>query len=182
MPRKENSLALAVMNFNEHRKMRQLASSYLWTIGAKALVMSEKKSKEQALLSLDEEALAKKEMVLEADTRLFKRDMSLPPGVPVIKLGAHGKSGKAPRQVHIQFAVLNTGAYGIVWKSAILKTTKSFDLTGVTEVINEEASDHANGDEITLDNGETTLSLKFSSSHQKDVFAYAISHIAHIGC
>lgn len=165
-----------------HRTRRRIASSYLWTVGAKALVMSEKKSKEEALCSLDEEFLAKKEMVLEADTRLFKRDMSLPPGVSVIKLGANGKSGKAPRRVHIQFTVLSTGAYGIVWKSAILKSTKSFDLTGVTELTNAITAPLLLRDEITLDNGEATLNLKFSSPHQRDVFAYAISHIAHIGC
>lgn len=167
------------------KKKRQLASAFLWTVGAKALVVSEKKSKEECLSGLDEEFMEKKTLVLEADTRLFKRDMSLPPGVRVKKLGAGNKS----REVHIQFAVLSSGAYGIVWKSAILKTTKTFDLTGV-DLMSSDASENLEAgaatrvpkDEITLDNGEERLSLKFASQHQRDVFAYAISNIAHIGC
>lgn len=168
------------MSAADVRKRRRLASAFLWTIGAKALIVSEKKGKE-ALSSIDEEFQEKKTLVLEADTRLFKRAMSLPPGVRVKKLGPGGKS----RGVHISFAVLSSGAYGIVWKSAILKTTKSFDLTGVTGLMESESSDQAvttAKDEITLDNGEAKLTLKFASRHQRDVFAYAISNIAHIGC
>jgi hypothetical protein len=172
------------------------------TVGAKALVVSEKKSKEEALLSSDEEAAAKSEMKLEADTRLFKRDMSLPPGVPVLKMGENGKS----RKCFIQFAVLKSGAYGIAWKSAIIGSTKTFDLSSVVDMkttsvdrataaqqapssnntMNSNGSNSSNSgsmgeaDEVILENSEKKVHFKFSSVHQRRVFAYAVANIAHL--
>ena len=80
--------------------------TFLFTVGAKALVMCERKNNdaEKIKQSIEEEQLAKQEMVMEADTRLLKREMSLPPGLPVIKLGKDNKS----RTINIQFAVLHS--------------------------------------------------------------------------
>ena len=167
------------------RKLRAKALAFLMTVGAKALVVSEKKSKEEALLSSDEESAAKSEMKLEADTRLFKRDMSLPPGVPVLKMGENGKC----RRCFIQFAVLKSGAYGIAWKSAIIGSTKTFDLSSVVDMKTTSSNKTMNSSssasagetgEVILENSEKKVHFKFSSVHQKRVFAYAVANIAHL--
>lgn len=152
-------------------KRKERAKAFLITVGAKALVMSEKKESnaDKIKQSIYEEQLAKNEMVLEADTRLLKREMSLPPGLQVVKCG------DKDRKINIQFTVLSSGTYGIVYRSAFWGTAKEFDLSSLKE---PEPVEGAAAD-VKLDNGRKVMQLRFSSEHQKDVFLYAISHIAH---
>ncbi len=159
-------------------KKKERAMAFLFTVGAKALVISEKKGidTDKIRQSIQEEQEAKAEMILEADTRLLKREMSLPPGLQVVKLG----KGNNSRTIHIQFAVLPTGTYGITYKSAFWGTTIEFDLSTLLEPGDTDSvpAEQAVTD-VTLDNGTKRIMLRFSSEHQKDVFLYAIAHVAH---
>ena len=152
--------------------------TFLFTVGAKALVMCERKNNdaEKIKQSIKEEQLAKQEMVMEAETRLLKREMSLPPGLPVIKLGKDNKS----RTINIQFAILHSGTYGITYKSAFWRTTIEFDLSTLLETKESDIVPPGQAaTDVTLDNGIKRLMLRFSSEHRKDVFLYAIAHVAH---
>jgi|MDTB01.3.fsa_nt_gb hypothetical protein len=159
-------------------KKKERAMSFLFTVGAKALVMSERKNSDTRKIkqSIQEEQFAKQEMVLEADTRLLKREMSLPPGLQVVKLGKENKS----RTINIQFAILPTGTYGITYKSAFWGATIEFDLSTLLEPEGADTVSTAQtATDVTLDNGTKRLSLRFRSEHQKSIFLYAIAHVAH---
>lgn len=145
----------------------ELAQRYLITIGAKALILEEKgTSKEQNLEGQAQELLAKQEMLLEEDTKRFKRCMHLDAGVLVNKRGRNGST----RAVHIRYVRYangsHNGAFGITWKSSRMGLKKIFDVSQLTS-----APDMTNGGKedgfVRLQNSSRSLQLKFEFESQR---------------
>jgi len=140
-----------------HNAKRRQAETYLFTIGAKALVLADKGQEREVLLrSLDEEKEAKNEMQLEENTKAFKRSMNLHPGVLVQKRGRNGST----RDVCIRYHKdLNVAGFGIAWQSA-RGFTKSFDLSQLAKEV-DVTNGGANDGFIRLENHSRHLELKF---------------------
>jgi hypothetical protein len=163
------------------RSRRHRAHTFLLTVGAKALVLAEK-GQEQAIVlrSLDEELAIKQEMLLEEQTKAFKRDMHLSPGIRVLKRGRNGSE----REVFIRYAKPEATAVGfcITWKSTRLGRAKYFDLSSLRGV-EVFGGDDGNGepncaDYVQLQNHDRRLLLKFQV-HDRPAFLHHIKSLTY---
>ena len=152
----------------ENRSKRQLALTYLHTMGAKALILADKGQERDIVFnSLDEELAAKQEMLLEEKTKTFKRDMHIHPGILVTKRGRNGTE----RDVYIRYVKSNTNVlgFGITWNSTRLGRVKYFDLSSLRKV--EVGSESPFVDYVQLENQDRKLQLKFQA-HDMPAFLH----------
>jgi hypothetical protein len=157
------------------------AHTFLLTVGAKALVLAEK-GQDQAIVlrSLDEELAIKQEMLLEEQTKAFKRDMHLSPGIRVVKCGRNGSE----REVFIRYAKPDASAAGfcITWKSTRLGRAKYFDLSSLRGVDVLGGDDGTRGpnraEYVQLQNHDRTLLLKFQA-HDRPAFLHHIKSLSY---
>jgi hypothetical protein len=168
------------MNGSQSGTQRELAQRFLLTMGAKALILVDKgQSKEHVLQGLDEELDAKAEMLLEENTKSFKRKMHLFPGVLATKRGRNGTE----RKVHVRYTKLvgtnqgngesnGHGDFCITWVSSFFGIRKTFDistLTSAPDATNEGVEDGF----VKLSNRSRELRLKFSA----DTHPYFLHHL-----
>jgi hypothetical protein len=158
-----------------HLTRTELALRYLFTTGAKALVLMDKgQSKEMLLNTLNEEMEAKKEMQLEEQTKAFKCSMHLPPGVLVKKRGRNG----VERNVYIMYQKDSSApGFGIAWQS-VRGFKKYFDMSGMTHCV-DVTNDGANDGFIRLENSSRYLELKFSKEIEPAFLHYLQSQRLH---
>ena len=150
---------------------------FLHTVGAKALVISENVTLGNDVVileNLDEEFVAKQEMVIEEQIRIFKRNMSIEPGLLVLKRGQDNKT----REIYVRY-VMNDGSYGIAWKSKYFNMNKYFDLSSLfteQQFPNEET--HTPDGFIRLRNPTRHIDLKFESESVQKAFLVHVSTIS----
>ena len=127
---KTNGKNISVVNERDHHyhNARSLALIYLFTIGAKALVLGDtKQGREVTLQGLDDEYIAKRDILREEQLQLFRKRVCDKPGITVWKQGRNSDL----RIVQIRIKLVE-GRCNIVWKSKF-KRKKYFDLTSLLE-------------------------------------------------
>jgi len=146
-----------------HNAKQRLAERYLFTIGAKALVLADKgQLREEMLASLEEEKDAKNEMLLEENTKAFKRSMNLSPGVLVQKRARNGST----RGVYLRYhKEPHANGFGISWQST-RGFPKSFDLSMLVRGGVDVTNGGANDGFVRLQNPTRHLELKFPPAVQ----------------
>ena len=159
-----------------HNTKQRLAESYLFTIGAKALVLADKGQEREVILhSLDEEKDAKNEMLLEESTKAFKRCMNVSPGILVQKRARNGSTRDVYIRYHKEHKELSAAGFGIAWQSN-LGFTKSFDLSMVQAV--DVTNGGAHDGFIRLENPTRHLELKFAPA-VRAAFLHHMASLAH---
>ena len=146
---------------------------FLYTVGSKALIISENQTvagSDAVLENLSEEFFAKQDMVIEEQIRIFKRNMTIEPGLLVLKRGQDNKA----REIYVRY-VMNDGSYGIAWKSKYFQMNKYFDLSSLTKFPNEETQ--TSDGYIRLRNSSRYLDLKFDSKTVQQTFLVHVSTI-----
>lgn len=165
------------MSHAPNDRQRSEALMYLFTVGSKAVILSKTKSNnsEVILQSIDEESTAKEELFVEDSTRIFKRSMTMMPGVEAEKRERGGKI----RVVSLRYVKVKGGrTMAISWKSKSFGRDKYFDLSSVSSLRTPDTSPlpHTGRTEfIRLHNNTRHLDVRFKTKFQEHLFLYSLS-------
>lgn len=147
---------------SHYQTKRNQAIAFLFTVGAKALVLAEHHCQHDTYRGLDEEAEAKQEMVHEEKVRSMKKKFLEKFGVSVCKISRSGTL----RKVNIRLRQYNTARGNfLIWRSK-LKLRKFFKLDRTLSVqtlhITEGSNSHHEPAPLLITNGPNASKEKYN--------------------